>query len=75
MKKRLFAGTSRIVSSIFLSGTFTDIAGPRSSGRQVKSLSPVMTLNRELADEADLHCPVFDLMANTVPVTRELATA
>jgi uncharacterized OsmC-like protein len=30
---------------------------------------------RELADEADRHCPVFDLMANTVPVTRDLATA
>lgn len=30
---------------------------------------------RELADEADRHCPVYDLMANGVPVSRELTPA
>lgn len=29
--------------------------------------------HRELADTADRHCPVFDLVANPVPVTRVLA--
>jgi uncharacterized OsmC-like protein len=61
---RGFLGLAEVSAGYESVGIRVTLAGPETPARY-----------RELADAVDRHCPVFDVLARPVPVTRELMVA